>query len=95
MARESAPVTVVALSNRSYAILNLERQRVGAVHDGSTSQRMLELDEPALDLCSVARGLGVPATRVSSAEELVRALRNSYATPGPFFIEALLPKGLT
>jgi acetolactate synthase-1/2/3 large subunit len=56
---------------------------------------MLELDEPALDLCSVARGLGVPATRVSSAEELVRALRNSYATPGPFFIEALLPKGLT
>ena len=30
MARESLDVTVVALSNRSYAILNLERQRVGA-----------------------------------------------------------------
>ncbi len=94
MAREGAPVTVVALSNRSYAILNLERQRVGAVHEGSTSQRMLELDDPTLDLCSIARGLGVPATRVSSADELVRALRDSYATPGPAFIEAMLPKGL-
>src|SRR3984957_18044012 len=42
MARESLDVTVVGLSNRSYAVLNLERQRVGAVTDGLTSQRMLE-----------------------------------------------------
>ena len=95
MARESLDVTVVALSNRSYAILNLERQRVGASRDGATSQRMLELDDPPLDLCSIATGLGVPAVRVTTADELVQALRRSYFTPGPMFIEAMLPKGLS
>jgi acetolactate synthase-1/2/3 large subunit len=95
MAREQLNVTVVALSNRSYAILNLERQRVGAVSEGATSQRMLDLDDPALDLCSLARGLGVESVRVTTAEDLVRALERSYDTPGPMFIEAMLPKGLS
>ena len=95
MAREQLDVTVVALSNRSYAILNLERQRVGAVSDGATSQRMLDLDDPALDLGEIATGLGVSSQRVRTADELVAALRRSYATPGPSFIEAMLPKGLS
>jgi acetolactate synthase-1/2/3 large subunit len=95
MARESLDVTVVALSNRSYAILNMERQRVGATGDGATSQRMLELDHPSLDLCALASAQGVPSTRATSAEELVTALQRSYAAPGPAFIEAVLPKGLS
>lgn len=95
MAREGLDVTVVALSNRSYAILNLERQRLGAVTNGATSQRMLDLDDPTLDLCAVASALGVPSTRVTTADELVTALARSYATPGPTFIEAVLPKGLS
>jgi acetolactate synthase-1/2/3 large subunit len=95
MARESLDVTIVGLSNRSYAILNLERQRVGATREGAASERMLELDDPSLDLCALARGLGVPAVRVESADELVTALRRSYMTPGPAFIEAVLPKGLS
>ena len=95
MARESLDVTVVGLSNRSYAILNFERQRVGAVTDGLTSQRMLELDNPTLDLCALASAQGVPSTRVTRADELVTALERSYNTPGPMFIEAVLPKGLS
>jgi len=95
MARESLDVTVVALSNRSYAILNLERQRVGATSEGVTSQRMLELDHPTIDLCGLARAQGVPSIRVTTAQDLVTALQRSYATPGPMFIEAVLPKGLS
>jgi acetolactate synthase-1/2/3 large subunit len=95
MARESLDVTVVGLSNRSYAILTLERQRVGAVTDGLASQRMLELDNPTIDLCALASAQGVPSTRVTTTDELVSALQRSYATPGPMFIEAVLPKGLT
>ncbi len=95
MARESLDVTVVALSNRSYAVLNFELQRVGAVSEGSASQRMLEIDGPTLDLCALASGQGVPSVRVTTADELVAALRRSYATPGPMFIEAFLPKGLS
>ena len=95
MAREGLDVTVVALSNRSYAILNFERQRVGVVGAGAPSQRMLDLDGPALDLCSIARAQGVGAVRVTTADELVEALERSYATPGPSFIEAMLPAGLS
>ena len=93
MAREGLDVTVVGLSNRSYAILNFERQRVGEIPEGSPGQRLIDIDDPTLDLCALANGLGVPSVRVSSAEELADALRRSYATPGPMFIEAILPKG--
>jgi acetolactate synthase-1/2/3 large subunit len=95
MAREGLDVTVVALSNRSYAVLNFERQRVGASIEGSASQRMLEIDDPTLDLCSLASAQGVASVRVTTADELAVALRRSYASPGPMFIEAVLPKGLS
>ncbi len=91
MAREGLDVTVVALSNRRYAILDFERQRVGATGAGDASERLLALDQPTLDLCGVARALGVPATMVTTADELVSALRRSYATDGPSFIEVPLP----
>jgi acetolactate synthase-1/2/3 large subunit len=56
---------------------------------------MLELDNPTIDLCALASAQGVPSTRVTSADQLVTALERSYATPGPMFIEAVLPKGLS
>ena len=95
MARESLDVTVVALNNRSYGILNFERQRVGAVREGAQSNHMLDLDHPGLDLAALARAQGVPAVTVTSAEDLSAALARSYATPGPSFIEAVLPAGLS
>jgi len=92
MAREELDVTVVCLSNRSYAILNFERSRVGVSVDGSTSQRMLDLDNPAIDFCALARAQGVPAVKVTTAEDLTTALERSYARPGPSFIEVELAK---
>jgi acetolactate synthase-1/2/3 large subunit len=92
MAREGLDVTVVGLSNRSYAILNFELSRVGASATGSQSARMLDIDDPTLDLAGLASAQGVPSVRATSAEELVTALERSYATPGPMFIEAVLPK---
>jgi acetolactate synthase-1/2/3 large subunit len=55
---------------------------------------MLDLEDPGLELAGLARSLGVPASRVATAEALVDALRASYSTPGPSFIEVMLPKGL-
>jgi acetolactate synthase-1/2/3 large subunit len=94
MAREGLDVTVVALSNRSYGILNLELQRVGATSEGSASRRMLEIDDPELNLATLASSMGVPATRVRTIEEFTTALTNSYATSGPSFIEVMFAKGL-
>jgi len=92
MAREGLDITVVGLSNRSYAILNFELSRVGASAAGEPSARMLDIDDPTLDLAALAAAQGVPSVRATSAEELVSALERSYATPGPMFIEAVLPK---
>ena len=36
-------------------------------------------------------GLGVPAVRVTNAEDLDEQLRRAYAEPGPHLIEAILP----
>ncbi|MGP0032224.1 MAG: acetolactate synthase large subunit [Acidimicrobiales bacterium] len=93
-AREGLHVTTVVLANRSYAILNLELSRVGAEAGGPRARRMLDLTEPDLDFVALAKGMGVPARRAESAEDLTRALEESYATPGPSLIEAALPQGV-
>ena len=86
-AREGLNVTTVILANRSYAILNMELQRVGADAGGPLSRRMLDLTEPDLDFVSLSKGLGVPARRVETAEALTLALEASYAEAGPSLIE--------
>jgi acetolactate synthase-1/2/3 large subunit len=93
-AREGLDVTTVILSNRSYAILNLELARVGAGAGGPRAKSLLELTGPELDFVSLARGMGVPATRATTAEDLVVQLRNALGEPGPHLIEAVLPEGL-
>ncbi len=86
-AREGLNVTTVVLSNRSYAILNMELHRVGAGGGGPLSRRLLDLTDPELAFCDLARGMGVPARRVEHAEDLTRALDAGFAEPGPTLIE--------
>lgn len=52
---------------------------------------MLDLSSPSIDHTALARGFGVDACQVRSAEELVSALRRAYAEPGPHLIEAMVP----
>jgi acetolactate synthase-1/2/3 large subunit len=89
--RESLDVTTVIISNRAYAILQIEMHRVLADPPGPTAASLLDLDRPTLDFVAVARGLGVEAVSVSTVEDFERAFRRSLATPGPFLIEAVLP----
>ena len=39
----------------------------------------------------MAEGMGVPARRVDTAEELADALRWALSEPGPHLIEAVMP----
>jgi acetolactate synthase-1/2/3 large subunit len=89
-AREGLNVTTVILSNRSYAILNIELHRVGADAGGPMARRLLDLSDPDLGFCDLARGMGVPARQVENAEELVGALEAGFAEAGPTLIEVLL-----
>ncbi len=92
-AREGLDVTTVILNNRSYAILNMELTRVGAV-PGPQALRMLDLTGPQLDFVALAKGMGVPATRATTAEEFTVQLERAMAEPGPALIDAVLPSSL-
>jgi acetolactate synthase-1/2/3 large subunit len=89
-AREQLDVTTIIFANRKYAILQIEFGRVGAHNPGPKAMSMLDLTNPTLDWVSLARGMGVPAWKASTAEEFNRALAASFAQTGPSLIEAVI-----
>jgi acetolactate synthase I/II/III large subunit len=91
MAREGLDVTTVVLNNRAYAILRMELSRVGAEAAGPKANELLDLSGPDLDFVSLAQGMGVPATRATTAEELADQFAKAQAEPGPHLIEAMVP----
>ncbi len=90
MAREQLDVTVLLYDNGSYAILQHELSRVGAAEDGKRAGELLHLGTPSLDFVALATGMGVPATRATTAEELADQLRSALAEPGPHLVQAVL-----
>jgi acetolactate synthase I/II/III large subunit len=90
-AREQLDVTTVLINNAAYAILRLELARTAAGQAGPRAARMLDLSGPTPDFTKISAGLGVPATRVTTAAELDQALRRAYAEPGPHLIEGMVP----
>jgi acetolactate synthase-1/2/3 large subunit len=91
MARENLDVTTILFNNRSYAILNMELGRVGAGTGGPRAKDMLDLSRPDMDFTAMAKGLGVDATRATTADEFVDQLVRALGTPGPTVIEAMVP----
>lgn len=91
MARAGVNVTTVLLNNRSYAVLNMELDRVGADAPGPRAKDMLDLGRPDLDFVSLATGMGLHAARADTAEGFTEALARALATPGPSVVEAMVP----
>lgn len=86
-ARESLDVVTVILANRSYACLYGELARIGHPAPGRNARALFDLDHPAPDWVSLARGFGVPGQRVDRAEEFTAALRAATRRDGPSVIE--------
>jgi acetolactate synthase-1/2/3 large subunit len=91
-AREGLDVTTLLLANKSYAILQIELARMGVGPPGPRARDVLEIGRPDLDFVRLAEGMGVPATRATSAEELHAQLARAFAEPGPRLIEAVLSR---
>ncbi len=89
-ARERLNVKTVICNNGSYRILGIELMRAGAKEFGRQAQNLIGLKDPAIDWVSVSKGLGVPAVRVETAEDLARELKRAIAEPGPQLIDAVL-----
>jgi acetolactate synthase-1/2/3 large subunit len=96
-ARENLDVTTVIFNNGAYDILRLELQRVGAAdadQPGPKALSLLDLGNPTIDFVKIAEGMGVPARRAVTAEELAAALSHAFAEPGPHLIDAVIPSML-
>ncbi len=92
-AREGLDVTTVIFNNGSYAILEMELGRVGAGAPGPRAHGMLDLARPDLDFAALARGMGVPATRATTADEFTDQLDGALHREGPVLIDAVLARG--
>lgn len=93
-AREGLNITTVIYSNRAYRILEMEYAATesGAV-PGPQAGQLMRLERPAIDWAGVARGMGVPASRAETAEELTAAVERALREPGPHLVEALMVEG--
>lgn len=94
MAREKLDVVTIIFSNRAYAILNVELQRVGAVGAGDKARAQFDLSSPPLDFVRMGESMGVASCRASTTEQLLVALEHALRTPGPHLIEAVVPPSL-
>lgn len=103
-ARENLNVLTVILSNRAYAILEIELKALGVNQIGRNASRMMSLDDPPIDWVLMAKGMGVEATRADTVERFEQLLSAAFHRDGPFLIECLLqffegllirPRGLT
>jgi len=90
MARENLDVTTVIYANRSYAILNIELQRVGASGAGAKAMSMLDLHNPEMDWSRIATGFGIEASRASTCEEFAAQYASAMKQRGPRLIEVLI-----
>ncbi len=91
MARSGLDVTTIVFNNRSYAVLNMELDRVGAEPPGPRAREMLDLGRPDIDFVQLAAGLGLHAARAGTADEFGAELGRALATPGPSLVEAVVP----
>ena len=61
---------------------------------GPKALEMLDISRPDLDFVALSKGMGVPATRATTAEEFVAQLEAALSTPGPNLVEAVIPSTL-
>ncbi|MGC1164458.1 MAG: thiamine pyrophosphate-dependent enzyme, partial [Candidatus Sulfotelmatobacter sp.] len=90
MARQGLNVTTVVFANRDYAVLKREFSYLGVGNPGARTLDMFEIGRPDLDWVQLAKGMGVPGTRVNSLDGFGKALRAGLEGEGPTLIEVPL-----
>lgn len=86
MAREGLDVCTVIFANDTYRILHAELENVGATRPGRNVARMFDMVDPRLDWVALARGHGVDAIRVETADAFNQAFAEAMAAKGPRLI---------
>ena len=93
MARENLDITVVIFNNRKYSILEIEFARTGARGGmpGPNAASTLAIGNPDMDFVAMAQGMGVEASRATTAEEFNAQFEAAMNSKGPRLIDAMVP----
>jgi acetolactate synthase I/II/III large subunit len=89
-ARENLDVTTIIFANQSYAILNVEFDRVGVGAPGPKAMSQLDLHNPELDWVKLSEGMGVSASRAKTVKDFREQFAHSMKERGPHLIEVLI-----
>jgi len=93
-ARMRLPITYLVFNNKGYAIIKSgTRAAKGRAYETDTYIGM-DITDPAVDLVSLARGLGAGAATVSDSADLRTALETSAEHPGPFLIDCVVDRAI-
>jgi acetolactate synthase-1/2/3 large subunit len=87
MARDGLKITTVIFANRTYAVLKREFSYLGIGEPGAKALDMFDIGRPDIDWVHLAKGMGVPATRVTSLDAFGKALQAGFESEGPTLIE--------
>jgi acetolactate synthase-1/2/3 large subunit len=87
MAREGLNVTTVVFANRAYGVLKREFLSLGVGTPGPRALDLFDIGRPDLDWALMAKGMGVPGTRVTSLDGFTKALGEGFEAEGPTLIE--------
>lgn len=90
MAREGLHVTTVVFANRTYAVLQREFSGLGVGAPGPRASALFDIGRPTLDWVHLAKGMGVPASRVTTLDAFAKALKEGFESRGPSLIEVPL-----
>ena len=90
MAREGLKVTTVVFANRSYAVLKREFEALGVGAPGPRAAELFDIGRPTLNWVHLAKGMGVPASRVTTLDAFAKAMRDGLESAGPCLIEVPL-----
>ncbi len=88
-ARENLDVLTIIFANRKYQILQIELARVGATNPNQKTLDMLDISNPEINFMQIAQGMGVEASRATTAEEFNQQLAIALQEKGPRLIEAV------
>lgn len=89
-AREELNLVILICNNRKYHILQIELARGGVTNPGPHATSLTSLANPEIHWAELARGMGVNAVRVATAESLTRELAQAFKESGPRVIEMLI-----
>ena len=80
------PMTFLICNNGGYQIL---KNRLKLFH-GNDKPIGMDFKDPPIDACALAKGFGVPAERVATAEAFEASLAKSLKSNGPTLIEVMV-----